>query len=204
MMNALNDHPRLLVQQVHELAEFIGFESRNKYQILTGDQQPLAYAAEQSSGLLGTLARQALGHWRRFDLVFFDSRRQPFMRAHHPFRWLFQRLEISDHQGVFLGAIQQRFSLLHKKFDLLDAQGQVVLQVASPLWKLWTFPFMDGQQRQQAQVAKRWSGAFSELMTDRDNFLVEYEASLPLHLRQLVLAAALFIDLQYFEAKAGN
>ncbi|SDJ00895.1 Scramblase [Ferrimonas sediminum] len=203
-MLPLNDHPRLLVQQVHELAEFIGFESRNKYQILAGDQQPLAFAAEQSSGLLGTLARQALGHWRRFDLIFFDGQRQPFMRAHHPFRWLLQRLEISDHQGAPLGAIQQRFSLLHKEFDLLDVQGQVVLRVASPLWKLWTFPFVDEQQRQQALVAKRWSGAFSELMTDRDNFLVEFEAGLNPALRHLVLAAAVFIDLQYFEAKASG
>ena len=43
------------------------------------------------------------------------------MTARHPFRLFFQRLEVFDEAGVFVGAIQQRFSILTKRFDVQDA-----------------------------------------------------------------------------------
>ena len=83
-----------------------------------------------------------------------------------------------------------------------DAQGRVILEVSSPIWRIWTFEFRR-QGKVVAAVKKRWSGALSEIFTDRDNFLVEFSPGLPIEEeRALVLAAAIFIDLQYFEAKA--
>jgi uncharacterized protein YxjI len=77
----------------------------------------------------------------------------------------------------------------------------VVLEVSSPFWRVWTFPFMRGE-REHARVAKKWSGLGYELFTDRDSFLVEYlESSLTEDERALVLASAIYIDLMYFEVK---
>lgn len=195
---------QLVIIQRKELAELFGFESRNKYEIRTLAGQPVGFAAEQQKGLFGFLLRQFFGHWRSFELTLFDMQRAPVLFAHHPFRWFFTRLTVTDRSGRLLGAIERRWSWLSKRFDVLDAQGHVLLTVESPLWHPWTFAFRRLGNLVGA-VKKRWSGGLTELFTDADNFLVDY---LPGPLtgleRRLLLAAALFIDLVYFEQKARN
>ncbi len=122
----LAHHRRLMVRQRRELAELFGFETRNRYEVVSEAGAPVAYAAEQQKGFLGFLFRQSLGHWRTFEIRFFTPDRMPFMTARHPFRWFFQRLEVHDEGGGFVGAIQQRFSILTKRFDVQDASGKVV------------------------------------------------------------------------------
>lgn len=193
----------LLIEQRRELVELIGFETRNKYAISTESGAMIAYAAEQQKGVLGFLVRQFLGHWRRFDILVFDANRNQVLTAHHPFCWIFQRLEVTNAGRRPLGALQQRFSLLSKRFDVEDATGTVRMTVSSPLWRIWTFPFMKGS-RQVAVVTKKWGGLLTESFTDKDRFRLEYQdMRLIAEERQLILAAALFIDLQYFERKAG-
>ena len=201
MLPMLADQHRMYVQQVFEMAELFGLETRNKYRIRDENGRDLLYAAEQQKGVLGFLFRQLFGHWRSFEVHFFDAARQPVMRGIHPFRFFFQCLELRSHDDRLIGTIERQFSIFTKRFHVHDAQGRVVLEVTSPLWKVWTFPFMRGGQ-EQARVAKKWSGLGSELFTDRDNFLVEYlERSLTEDERALVLAAAIYVDLMYFEVK---
>lgn len=193
----------LWVQQRYELAELIGFETRNKYAITTEGGAMLAYAAEQGGGMLAMAGRYFFGHWRTFDIFVFDPQRNKLLIAHHPFRWFFQRLEIRTAEGRPLGALQKVFSLLSKRFDVEDATGRTRMTVSSPLWRLWTFPFCKGE-RQVAVVSKKWSGLLAEGFTDTDRFRVEFEDQrLTAEERQMILAAALFIDLQFFEKKAG-
>jgi uncharacterized protein YxjI len=200
----LSAHANLLVHQRHEVGEFLGFEGRNKYEVLDERKQVVAFAAEQRKGLLDWFARQFLGHWRRYEIRFFDPQRRPFLVARHPFRLIFQRLEVYTDDGRFLGALQQRFSILTKRFDVEGPNGQTILEVSSPFWKIWTFPFMHGEKR-VACISKKWSGILSEAFTDKDNFLVQYEdQQLSEEERHLLLAAAVFIDLRYFERKAGR
>ena len=200
-MITLAGRKALMVHQVRELAELFGFETRNKYQVSDENGQAVAYAAEQHKGILGFLFRQFVGHWRPFEIQFFTPDRRPFMRAVHPFRFFFQRLEI-EIGGRPIGAIQQRWAFFRKRFDVEGPQGQTLMTVSSGFFRLWSFPF-EKSNREVALVAKKWSGALYELFTDKDRFLVEYkDASLSEDERHLILAAALFIDLQYFEAKA--
>jgi uncharacterized protein YxjI len=101
-----------------------------------------------------------------------------------------------------IGAVQQRFSILTKRLDIQNAEGLTIMEVSSPIWGLWTFPF-ENNGRVIANVSKKWSGTLFELFTNRDKFLVEYQdESTSENERKLILAAALFIDLQYFEAKS--
>ena len=105
-----------------------------------------------------------------------------------------------------------RFAFFTKRFDVQNANGQTIMEVASAFYKLWTFPFKYNEKT-VACVSKKWSGLLSEVFTDLDNFLVELETSNEnsSHIRQLnhdqrclVLAASIFIDLCYFENKAGR
>lgn len=192
----------LYVVQRKELGELFGYESRNKYEILLGGQ-PWLYAVEQGRDFLGILMRQFFGHFRKFEIHVFDTARTQLLRIVHPFRFWFQRLDVFGASGEPIGAIQERFAIFHKRFDVLDASGRVLLEVSSPLWKPWTFAFNEGGQ-ERALVQKKWSGLGRELFTDADNFRIGYSAGLAAPAKILVLAAALFIDLQYFERKASQ
>lgn len=200
----MSQHNQVFVKQRHELGEWFGFETRNKYEVLSASGQSLAFAAEQGKGIFGLMMRQFLGHWRTFELHFFSPDRQEFMRAVHPFRWYFEELVVHDSQGRSLGRVVKRFSILSKKFAVYDATDQVIMDVSSPIWKIWTFPFMR-QGRQVATVKKKWSGLLAESLTDKDTFSIEvHDFSLNEDLRRLLLASALYIDLMFFEKKAQS
>lgn len=195
----------LRLHQIREIAEFFGFESRNKYEILNSENQRVGFAAEQQKGFLDTILRQFLGHWRPFEIHFFNTERALQFRAIHPFRFYFQRLDIVDASEKTLGAIEQRFSIMSRKFDILDNNGMVLLRINSPFWKFWTFPAYQGDNTIVATIMKKWSGAFSEMFSDRDNFIIEFQSPrLGPKERQLLLAASVFVDLQYFERKANK
>jgi uncharacterized protein YxjI len=201
LLAVLSQSSELMVVQKRELMELIGFETRNKYAIEVNGA-PLAFAAEQGKGGLAVLARMFFGHWRTFEIHFFDNARQLALKAVHPFRFFFQRLEVETAQGRALGAIQQRFAFFFKKFDVTDPTGRLLLRVSSPIWRPWTFVFKR-DDRELARVEKKWSGMLREAFTDADRFRVAYDSpELNLDERTLVLAAAIFIDLQYFERKA--
>lgn len=202
MLAVLSRSVELMVVQRRELAELFGIETRNKYSI-EADGVPVAFAAEQGKSVGALLLRMLFGHFRRFEIHFFDAARALTFRAIHPFRFIFQRIEVLDASDRPIGAIQQRFALLSKRFDVVDPGGRVLLRVASPLWKPWTFAFTrDGAEL--ARVEKKWSGLLAESFTDGDRFRVVYASwELGLDERVLVLAASIFVDLMYFEAKAG-
>jgi uncharacterized protein YxjI len=198
----LESLPLLVVRQYREPWEWIaGFETRNRY--LVGDERggAIAWAAEHQQGIAAFLLRQLLGHWRRFEIRFFDEAHRPVLRAVHPFRWVFRRLEVHASDGRRIGAVQQRFSLLKKSFDVEDARGTVLMRVRSGLFRPWRFDF-ERNGRAVARVQKRWAGILAEGFTDIDNFGVSFDPSLGAQERLLVLAAAVFVDLRFFERKA--
>src|SRR5215208_11962 len=91
---------QLFVRQHREPWEWIaGIETRNRYAVVDEHGAPVAWAAEQQKGVLGFLARQLLGHWRRFEILVFDPARALALRVVHPFRWLFMRLEVHGADG---------------------------------------------------------------------------------------------------------
>lgn len=200
----LTNHNQILVQQVRELAELFGFETRNKYQIMDANREPLAFAAEEGQGVFSFVLRQFFGHWRSFSVHFMGLDGRLVLTAHHPFRFFFERIDVRDENGRFLGAVQKRFSFFSKRFDVLSERGMPLMEVSSPLWKIWSFTF-EKRGRAVATINKKWSGLFNEVFTDKDNFVIDYgDQDLPPTERTLILASSIFIDLLYFERKASS
>ncbi len=194
----------LYVKQQHELAEFFGFETRNKYAVQTKQGHAVAFIAEQQKGLFGFLFRQWLGHWRRFTLSVFDNNRQLCFTVKHPFRFFFTRLEVYDTQNVFVGAIQKRFSIFTKSFDLEDPRGSVLLEVRSGFFNIWTFKFKR-RDREVARIEKKWGGLLTELFTDKDSFKISFQdPELSTVEKTLILIASIYVDLVYFELHANK
>jgi uncharacterized protein YxjI len=207
LLPPLTSHQELVISQKIELGEaLLGYESRNKYGIYAANRAPVAYAAEQGKGFLDILKRLMLRHWRTFEVHLFTPDRRLIAKANHPFRWLWfnECLLVHDVQGNYLGAVQRRFSIFSKVFDVLGPGGEVLMSVKSPLWKPWTFEFMSQGQR-HAIIEKKWSGMLKEMFTDADNFRLGFDnPHLPDNARWLLIAAAIFVDLQYFENNSGS
>lgn len=210
MTNSLIQHleksDKTIVKQRRELLEFIGLQSRNKYEFFSEQKMSIGFCAEQNKGFFGFLFRQLLRHWRRFNLVIFDENKQPLYHVKHPFRFFFQRLEvyeIYDHDinrpGNCVGVLQQRFGIFTKKFDLEDGKGNRIAKMRSGFFKIWTFPVKNNQGLEIGKIEKKWGGILKEIFTDQDSFLVSYDERLPLEEKILLLASSIFIDLKYFE-----
>jgi uncharacterized protein YxjI len=116
----------------------------------------------------------------------------------------FPRLEIFDSNGQKLGAIQGKFGIFSKKFQVEAENGDVIMKVSSPIWKIWTFPFRkDGNE--VSRIEKKWSGILKEAFTDADTFRIVYSnPDINNRDRNLILASSIFIDLRYFEKKAQS
>lgn len=195
---------KIIVKQMFELGELFGFETRNKYLISTVNGTMVGFAAEQGKGIVKFVGRAFFGHRRRFEIKFYDKNRHTYMFAVHPFRWFFRECELFDQNGQLIGRIVQRFAIFRKKLTVLNQFDHVLYEINSPIWSPWTFSFTH-KGRAVAYVRKRWSGALSELFTDKDNFLVEFdEESLSELSRRIIVASAVFIDILYFEQKAGD
>lgn len=197
---------KVFIRQRKELAEFFGFETRNKYEILDENKLPIGFCAEQNKGILGFLFRQLLGHWRSFELHFFNLQRQEEFKTHHPFRFFFQEFTVTDIHGKYIGRVFQRFGVLTKKFDISDVTGRTIYEMRSGFFRIWSFPIKDihtGQRK--AFIQKKWSGLLQEVFLDSDRFVIDFEdQNIPKDHRSLILAAAIFTDLQYFERKAKS
>ena len=206
-MNDFKEHlanSKLLhVQQVWEGFEIVlGWESRNKYRILDEFQKPVAFAAEQSSGLGGTIMRQVFGHWRSFKVTIFNEQKQKQFDLHFPFRWFFKTLILTDASGANIGHLQERFAIFRKKFDVYDNQNRVIARINSSFFKFWTFEFFDGG-RSLGKIQKKWSGMLGEIFTDKDNFVVTFTPMTNPDTKALMLATCLMVDIIYFENNQG-
>lgn len=199
----LQETTGLMVRQRWEAAEFLGIETRNKYDIVNAQGRTIGHAAEDQKGVLGFLLRQFLGHWRVFEIHIWDAQRRLTAVGSHPFRFILHRLEVRDANGRFLGALEQRWAWFSKEFDVSDAQGRFIMRMSSPLWRPWTFPFTRGST-EVAKVTKKWAGIFAEVMSDKEQFAVQFQDSrLTSQERLLLTFCAIFVDLMYFEHKAN-
>ncbi len=201
----LTKSQQLVVVQKKELAEIFGFETRNKYEIFDEHQQLIGFAAEQQKGLLGFLFRQLLGHWRTFEIHFFDSNRKEVLISKHPFKFFFQEFHVYNNSGQLLGYAKQRFGILTKKFDVYNERNELLFNMRSGLLSFWTFPIVSPQGIERAVIQKKWAGLLTEMFLDADKFLVSFkDAKLNQNEKSLVLALSVFTDLQYFESKGDS
>lgn len=191
------------VVQRRELIELAGFETRNKYEVLGSNNESIGFVAEQGKGALQFLMRYLLGHWRTFELFIFDQNKQQVAKVTNPFRFYFRELQVANAAGTQLGEVKRQFAILSKKFELKLPGGEVY-EVSSPFWRIWTFP-VTRSGKEVAVIRKKWSGGLKEILTDSDNFEIEFiDPNLSLEARTLLLAAGVFVDIQYFERKAGK
>ena len=196
----LTDHSELMIkQQVEHLEAFTGFETANRYRVMTPQGDTLLYAHEES----GWLSRFILRGHRPLTLHVMDGDSKPLLSASRGFFWFFSHLHVSDGTGRGLGSLRRRFAILKRRFTLEDAGGRPAGEVAGPIFKPNTF-MVYRQGSEVARVTKQWSGLLKEAFTDADTFRLELRnREMDRDYSLLMLATALAIDLDFFESGGG-
>lgn len=190
---------RLGVRQRVELAEAVlGIERRNKYMIEDAKNGLRFSSVEQSGGLFGILLRLWLKGWRPFRMEVRTEDDQLLLRFRRPFRLFFFKLEVRDANGRYLGAIRRRFTILRRRYVIEGAGGMQLAELFGPIFKPWTFEIQVRGQK-QGVIRKQWSGLGKEVLTEADNFSVEFGPGLDPRLRPLCLGATFLIDYAHFE-----
>lgn len=110
-------------------------------------------------------------------------------------------VEVFDEKEQLIGKFRQRMLSLGGKFDVLDANDQVICTLKGK-WTSWEFSFIK-DNAEFGKVTKKWAGIGKEFFTTADNYVLEINPSVgnDSKLRTLILAAVLCIDMVL---KEGN
>lgn len=199
----VGDRRRVMVHQMHEWGEILlGFESKNRFELNAEDGTRLGLAAEEAKGVGAWFLRNIFGRCRKASIHIYDPDGNKIGRGEKPFRWYFHRMEAYD-GDTKIGAIQRKWSLLHRKFVIENAAGQEVLEIYSPLFRIWTFKLLF-QDNEVGRISKKWGGMLKEMFSDADIFGVECDESVPVEIRKVLLIATFLIDFTCFENNAGT
>lgn len=199
----VGERERVLVHQTKEWGEILlGFESKNRFELNDEDGRKIGYAAEEAQGMGAWFLRNIFGRCRKASIHIYDEAGERLGRGEKPFRWFFHRMEIYDGDDR-IGAVQRKWSLFHRKFALENAAGEEVMEIFSPLFRIWTFKLMF-QDQEVGRISKKWGGLLKEMFTDADVFGVECQSHVPMEVRRMLLVATFLIDFTCFENNNGG
>jgi uncharacterized protein YxjI len=195
---------RLVVQQQKEWGEILtGIEAKNKYDVMDPRGHLMFQAEEQEGTLAAVLSRVLLKALRPFTMHLFTTAGRGVLTLKRPFRFYFHELEISKANGIPLGKIKRRFSVLRKNYSVLDQNGREIFQLYGPILHPWTFEIQKGAQV-LGKITKKWSGLAKEAFTDADNFGIVFPNGIDFSQKAILLGAVFLIDFVHFENRGKN
>lgn len=108
---------------------------------------------------------------------------------------LLSQVDVLDENDQLVGHFKQKFFSIGGKFDVLNPAGETLCTLVGK-WTSWDFRFMQNE-KELAQVSKKWAGIGKELFTSADNYMLTMSPSLDSNdrVRLLILAAVMCIDM---------
>ena len=200
-MEKIESVDTLVIGQRKEWSEILtGLEARNKYEIMDASGQMLYIAAELEGSFWTRVFLKAI---RPFTVYIMEPGGGRVLVLDRPFKFYFHRLEILGPNMKPLGTIQRRFSILRRKYSVLDDLGMEIFQLFGPILHPWTFMIRIGD-RDVGKIAKKWSGFLKEAFTKADNFGITFPAGTDLIRKSLLLGAVFLIDFVHFERSSNQ
>ena len=160
-------------QQVELLEVLFECETNNRYDILNPEGNKVFYAKEDTD----CCTRNCCGNYRPFDMKLTDVRtNQEVIHLYRPLAcsdccfpcWL-QSIRVESPPGNLIGTVQQKWSIFHPKYEVLDETGKALYFIQGPCCVchcLWTVNFEifhahDGSNS-VGRISKNWSGLAKE------------------------------------------
>ncbi|KYO37023.1 phospholipid scramblase 3 [Alligator mississippiensis] len=203
----------LIRQQVELVEALLGFETRNRYTVQSGEGRPLFQAMEKSH----LCARLCCGTRRSLHLELADRAGRPCLLLCRPLRCAacfcpccLQELEVQCPPGTTLGHVVQTWHPMIPKFSVLTADRDPVLRIVGPCLACacggdvhFEVKTTD-ESRGVGRISKQWGGLLQEALTDVDTFGVQFPLDLDVKVKATLLGACFLIDLMFFEKTAAG
>jgi uncharacterized protein YxjI len=194
----------LMVKQQKEWGEILtGFETKNKYEVADHWGNPMFQAEEEGGSFATIMTRFLLTALRPFTMHIFSTDGKGLLLLKRPFRFYFHELEVCKANGAPLGTVKRRFSILRRRYSVLDRHGNEIYQLFGPILHPWTFQIKKGNE-ELGKITKKWSGLLKESVTDADNFGINFPKGIELGKKAILLGAVFLIDFVHFENKGSR
>ncbi|XP_051873650.1 phospholipid scramblase 1 [Pristis pectinata] len=199
---------QLLVHQQVELLEALtGFETNNKFQIKNALGQQIYFAAEEND----FCTRNCCGNMRPFDMKIVNTFGQQIMSLYRPLKCTgcccpccLQEIEVMAPPGQPIGYIIETWHPFLPKFTVQNEKREPVLKIGGPFCVCGCgdvdFQVTNLEETETiGKITKQWTGVLKELLTDADNFGIQFPMDLDVKVKATLLAATFLIDFLYFE-----
>lgn len=188
----------LLKQNLFFIKEHVGvFKAANNFDIYNPDTKELLMnCREEQLGFLTKMFR--FTDYKRmtpFHIEIKSAKGEPVLEVKRGLSLFLSTVEVFDENHHLVGRFKQKFFSIGGKFDVLDAQDNVLCTLKGK-WTSWDFKFMQGDV-ELAKVTKKWAGIGKELFTTADNYILSINDSVKKEdtTRILVIAAVMCIDM---------
>lgn len=188
----------ILRQNLFFIKEHVGmFKAANNFDIHNPDTQELLMTCrEEKLGAFTKMLR--FTDYKRltpFHIEIKTTKGEPVLEVKRGVSLFLSTVEVFDENGQLVGRFKQKFFSVGGKFDVLDAQNNVLCTLKGK-WTSWDFKFMQGNS-ELAHVSKKWAGISRELFTSADNYMLSVNDSVRKEdtVRILILAAVMCIDM---------
>jgi uncharacterized protein YxjI len=188
----------ILRQNLFFIKEHVGmFKAANNFDIHNPDTQELLMTCREEK--LGAFTKMfRFTDYKRltpFHIEIKTAKGEPVLEVKRGVSLFLSTVEVFDENGQLVGRFKQKFFSVGGKFDVLDAQNNVLCTLKGK-WTSWDFKFMQGNS-ELAHVSKKWAGIGRELFTSADNYMLSVNDSVRKEdtVRILILAAVMCIDM---------
>jgi len=189
---------QVLNQSVFFIKEHVGiFKASNSYDIINPNTQELLMTCrEENLGIFTKLLR--FSKYKRmtpFDIQIKAADGSPILSVKRGVSIFVSTVEVFDSNNNLAGKFKQKFFSLGGKFNVLDANENVLCTLKGN-WTSWDFKFASDTV-EYATVNKKWAGLGKEMFTTADNYVLTINDSTPKDnpLRLLIMAAVVCIDM---------
>jgi len=188
----------ILNQNLFLIKEHIGmFKAANNYDIYDpATNEIIMNCRENNLGFFTKMLR--FTDYKRmtpFDVEISTASGEKIISVKRGIAWFRSTVEVFDEKDRLLGTFKQKFLSIGGKFEILDKNEKPAATLQGK-WTGWDFKFSH-ENKQLAQVSKKWAGMGKEFFTSADNYVLQIEENVAPEspLRQLILAAVMCIDM---------
>jgi len=184
---------------IDEKVKFLKFE--NEYSVFNENAVQIGSIKQKLSGgdkVLRLLFNKGM---LPFRLEIKNMQDQVEATISRGFTLFMSKIVISDSNGMPIGKVEQKFTLLKPQFKIFDNNNNQIGGISGD-WKAWNFVITDGSGQQIGTISKKWAGVAKELFTTADKYNVNLTSfNLNKEHKTAILASAITIDMVLKEKK---
>ncbi|MFH6995797.1 LURP-one-related/scramblase family protein [Flavobacterium sp. FlaQc-48] len=190
-------HP-ILNQNLFLVKEHLGmFKAANNYDIYNPESNQIIMNCRENNLGFFTKVMRFTDYKRMtpFNIEITTASGEKLISVKRGIAWFRSTVEVFDEKDRLVGTFKQKLLSIGGKFEILDKNEKPIAMLQGK-WTGWDFKFTY-ENKQLAQVSKKWAGMGKEFFTSADNYVLQIEETVAQDspLRQLILAAVMCIDM---------